>query len=80
MLHVVKWGVMSHESREVDLPVNCFYKENLSTYGRGYVDGMLDAFNHLPVHASIKRTQNDSDTRRAYVAGYQDGYSDNRLS
>lgn len=68
----------------IDMPEQtCFYhdfnthEDKLTTYGKGYVDGAAYAhFNYLP-HPSVKLTSTDSDTRRAYVLGYREGYDAN---
>lgn len=71
---------VSEMKRHIELPYNCIYTDNdhndkLSVYGRGYVDGMLDAWNARAKHDSVKILEiNASSTRRAYVTGYHDGY------
>lgn len=62
----------------IDAPSNIYadvYHETLSTYGKGYIDGATALHYRQPMHASIKLMPGDSETRRAYVIGYKEGYS-----
>lgn len=66
---------------EITAPENLFYTDfetgalKLSTYGKGYQDGATDAYFLYEKHPSIKIDSNVSNTRRAYVTGYIDGYT-----
>lgn len=63
----------------IDAPPNiyCGPDNKLSVYGQGFIDGATDLHYTRPMHKSIQRTNNDSDTRRAYVSGYLDAYRPN---
>jgi hypothetical protein len=68
------------ESRTVmvNVPDFLYWHDNgqprLSVIGRGYADGFAQAKLKLEKNPTVLTVPGDSDTRRAYVFGYHEGY------
>jgi hypothetical protein len=80
--HTIRPNPLTTDEFTIDAPINIYTHSprltatpTLSVYGKGYVDGATARHYRMPMHPSIKLSSSDSDSRRAYVIGYTDGYN-----